>query len=144
MKSFLKAVSALIHGEFRSRDSSGTPPIVRSDVRVRVELAQPDGKHLVVGELGRDGNEFVFTYDPRFAATPGALPLPGLPDLARTYRDEELFPFFAVRLPPARREDVREALLRLQIEEGDALRMLGALAKKAVSSPYEFELAEAR
>lgn len=99
-----------------------------------------DGKK-VIGSLWKDGHEFVFRYDPKFARSADAQPISAFPDLDEEYRREELWPFFAVRLPPVDREDVRKVLERRHIAESDVLRLLGEVSARGVSSPYRFSLA---
>lgn len=94
-----------------------------------------------LGRLSKEGREFVFRYDPGFARSPDAKPISAFPALDREYRQEELWPFFAVRLPPVEREDVRAAMQRRHIPESDVLRLLAELSGRGVSSPYRFTLA---
>lgn len=112
-------------------------------LRVRVYLTSPAGTQVHVGELTEEAGEFVFRYAPSFATSKDVHPIPAFPNVHHEYRSPQLFPFFAVRLPPTAREDVRHALERLRIPEEDTLRVLAALSKKGIANPYEFELAEA-
>ena len=75
--------------------------------------AQPRGIH-AVGLLSFDG-EFAFRYLPSAAAAPGFRPLPGFPDLHRTYRAPSLFLFFAARVMDRRRPDYSEYVEALDL-----------------------------
>lgn len=83
----------------------------------------------------------MFRYDPIFAQAQDATPISAFPDLDQEYRSEDLWPFFAVRLPPVEREDVKRALEQRHIPESDVLRLLAELSRRGVSSPYRFSLA---
>jgi hypothetical protein len=98
----------------------------------------------LVGWLSQEGGEFVFKYDPRYAATNDAEPIPAFPDLDEVYRSRDLWPFFAIRIPPLDREDVKELLDResIGVEEG-ALRLLATLAGRSVANRYELRLSGA-
>jgi HipA-like protein len=121
------------------------PPKARAttgSATVQIYVMTRDGKK-VIGTLWKDGNEFVFRYDPKFVRSEGAKPISAFPDLDEEYRREDLWPFFAVRLPPVDREDVRRVLKERHIPESDVLRLLGEVSGRGVSSPYRFALATA-
>lgn len=69
----------------------------------------------------------------------GTRPLPGFPRLDREYRSQALWPFFALRIPPLARADVRARLKALGIDPGDEISLLGALGAVVATSPYILE-----
>jgi len=97
----------------------------------------------LVGVLWQESGEFVFKYDPQYASTKGAEPISAFPDLEEEYRSKELWPFFAVRIPPRDRQDVREALAKLSLRPEQTLEVLGKLARRTISNPYTLKFAEA-
>jgi len=99
-----------------------------------------DGAMVLVGTLSQDGGDFVFRYDRRFAAQPGAEPISAFPDLEQLYTSAELWPFFAVRIPPLKRADVREFLQRRGVKPEQTLQVLGVLTRKSATNPYELRL----
>jgi hypothetical protein len=94
----------------------------------------------LVGKLWQDQGDFVFEYDKAFAASPTAEALSPFPQLDETYRSEELWPFFAVRIPPLRRADVRSLLEERGLKPGQTLEILGTLARRSATNPYELAL----
>src|ERR1700723_1632010 len=82
-----------------------------------------------IGTLWQEGNEFLFRYEPGYTKAAGAEPIPAFPDLHEEYRSRDLWPFFAVRIPPVERSDVREALERRGVRPDQTLKVLGTLAK---------------
>ena len=113
---------------------------VTGTTAVEVAVSTRAGKR-VLGLLTKEGGEFVFRYDPTFARAQDAMPISAFPDLDQEYRSEDLWPFFAVRLSPVEREDVKRALEQRHIPESDVLRLLAELSRRGVSSPYRFSLA---
>lgn len=108
-----------------------------------VRLFRPvDGEELLVGELRREGGEWLFEYADEYVQGPDPTPISGFPDLAVEYRAKRLWPFFTVRMPPTSRADVQDYLRRHDIHEVDELRLLGTLGQRAVASPYVFRLVE--
>ncbi len=110
-------------------------------IRVRVDAPGRDGSLRRVGTLWQDGREFCFRYDAAFVSSPDAEAIAAFPKVDdTTYRSAELWPFFAVRLPPLRRADVREVLQKRGITEDRVLEVLGAVAQKSPTNPYELRL----
>ena len=108
---------------------------------IRLFLPLTEDRKLLVGRLTQDGDDFVFEYSDEFAK--GTFPL--LPDFprreVRQYRSHVLWPFFLVRLPPVDRPDVQQEIRERNLEPDDKLQLLGSLGRRAISSPYELELA---
>lgn len=98
------------------------------------------GEPRLVGRLSQDRDEFVFEYDSAFASSPDIEPLSPFPQLRDTYRSKDLWPFFAVRIPPLRRADVRALLESRGVKPGQTLQLLGLLARKSATNPYELRL----
>lgn len=117
---------------------------VRDDLpRVHIFLdATAHGKaNVLVATLSQDDGEYVFRYDPDYARQPGARPISAFPDLDDEYRAKHLWPFFAARIPPLEREDVREAMAKAKLRPDDTLRLLAMLSGRIITNPYRLELA---
>ena len=89
-----------------------------------------------VGRLLCEGDEYVFRYDPSYAGQP----ISAFPALNQEYRSTFLWPFFAIRIPPLDREDMREEIANRSLGEDQVLEILGSVAKVSVANPYEFKL----
>lgn len=96
-----------------------------------------------IGELWSDGSRFAFTYLPDFFDL-DLKSLPGLPDPVKhkTYKNDELWPFFALRIPDLNREDVRDLLRRRNVTASDKLELLATFGRETINNP--FSLAPAR
>lgn len=110
--------------------------------RVDVYVPGSENERIHVGELRREGGEFVFRYAPAMRDAVGAPRIAGFPHLSETYRSKTLFPFFTVRLPPHDRPDVQRVLQERGIEDLDPLRLLGELASRTPISPFEFQFVD--
>ena len=99
-------------------------------------LSLPLERTIKVGTLHRDDDGYVFQYAKEFAESHLPL-LPDFPRIDDTYRSPELWPFFAVRLPPVDRPDVKAQIEKLNIDKDDTLKLLGSLGQRVISSPYE-------
>lgn len=119
-------------------------PRATSSPGPRVSVLAPFGRGMrLVGTLSQEGGEFVFKYDRQFVSAADAEPIPGFPQLESDYRSRELWPFFAVRIPPASRTDVRDALKHHGLRRDQTLEVLGTLARRSISNPYQLDLARA-
>lgn len=130
---FLRAFGASRH------EASSDGPL---ELRIYLHVPRPHAdERVLVGSLRSTGDVWRFEYDEKYADDPARPPISAFPDKTRTYEAERLWPFFDVRLPPLEREDVRAIVEEHNLEERDKLRLLGFLSRRAVTSPYEFELA---
>jgi HipA-like protein len=143
----MKAMKAFFSGRFAAlRDqlrSWGTVlPRASGDRGPTIHVYAPgkDREMRRIGTLWQEGRDFVFRYDPTFVASPDAEPISAFPELDETYRSAELWPFFAVRIPPLRREDVRMLLQKRGLRPEQTLEVLGAIARKSATNPYELRL----
>jgi HipA-like protein len=112
-------------------------------IRVFLDRAHEGKSDILVGMLSQEEGDFVFRYDPAYVQRSSARPISAFPDLQKEYRDKLLWPFFAARIPPLEREDVRAEIARSHLQPGDTIRMLGTLSMKTITNPYRFELAAA-
>lgn len=77
-----------------------------------------------VGRLEARGDGYEFRYDEQAAHVEGFEPFLAFPELARTYRSEDLFPFFSNRVLSPRRPDYPVYLERLGLQTGDPIEIL--------------------
>jgi len=76
-------------------------------------------EYAVVGRLEREGDEYVFRYAPGVPDDPAAAPLPGFPELTRTYRSPALFATFSNRVMTPRRDSYQDYLGLLGLQGGE-------------------------
>ena len=111
--------------------SSKTP----IELTLEVYRKTPD-EVVLVGRLSCEGDEYVFRYDTNYVEKP----ISAFPKLHQEYRSTHLWPFFAIRIPPLDREDMREEIAKRSLGEDQILEILGSLAKVSVANHYEFRL----
>lgn len=96
-----------------------------------------------VAELKKEKGKFLFRYLDGFFAH-GLSPLRGLQSRSYDFATfNELPAFFRERLPDTRRPEIKQWILRHQIDESDELRMLAALGAHSITDPFELKLAPA-
>lgn len=96
---------------------------------------QSADKLLLVGRLSSEQGEFVFRYDLEYKGEA----ISAFPDTAREYRSRDLWPFFAIRIPPFDRADMREAIKNQSLDKEHVIGILGHLARVSATNPYKLE-----
>jgi hypothetical protein len=91
---------------------------------------------LHVGTLTREAQEWVFAYSDAFARQRRVAPLVDFPMVGRVYRSEDLWPFFALRIPSTTQASV-QAFLREQGEtKARAVEMIQKFGRRSISNPF--------
>ena len=116
----------------RIRAPSETPPESTLEVFLR-SAEQPS----LIGRLSWEQGEYVFRYEPSYEGTP----ISAFPNIRQVYRSKNLWPFFAIRIPPLDREDMRKEINERELREDQTIEILGSVAKISAANPYEFKLA---
>ncbi|MBA3887741.1 MAG: HipA N-terminal domain-containing protein [Acidobacteria bacterium] len=114
----------------------------RKPARFELRYAPPGDSPLSVGYLEFDGRMWTFVYDEAYKRRSDLRPIEGFDELGRVYRSTVLFPFFAVRIPDADREDVKRRLAQEQVRDPEPTDLLRLFGRRVVSSPA-FELVPA-
>jgi HipA-like protein len=146
VRGVVKALAERIWALWDQFDSWGTRmPRATPETGLQVRVYGPGGgaERQLIGVLWQERGEFVFRYDLAFARSPGAKAISAFPDLEDTYTSRQLWPFFAVRIPPPERADVRDVLAKHGIKPEQTLEVLGTVAKRSISNPYQLDLAAA-
>jgi HipA-like protein len=109
------------------------------DAEFTLMYTPPDGEVVRVGTLRYGQDVWTFTYSDEYRNHRDFRPLEGFEDVDRVYKSRMLFPFFAVRLPPKSRPDIRRELVAQNMENADSVDLLRVFGRRAASSP-SFEL----
>ena len=112
-------------------------PSTRSEETTLEIYRQSTDENSLVGRLWCEDGEFVFRYDSDYRGKP----ISAFPEIEHEYRSEHLWPFFAVRIPPLDREDMRREIANRSLRDDHVIEILGSVAKVSVTNPYEFKLA---
>lgn len=104
------------------------------DIQAEFELVLGD---IPVGMLSVRDGQWHFLYSDEFRELPAYRPLVEFPDLHKEYIQEELWQFFASRIPSTLQPDVEDVLQREHIEEDDIIALLKRFGKRTVTSPFE-------
>jgi HipA-like protein len=92
---------------------------------------------LVIGTLSVGDGVWKFEYSDEFRKSDEFRPIVEFPDVSVIYENEELWQFFASRIPSTEQPEVEEILRSEHIEEDDAVGLLRRFGRRTVASPFE-------
>jgi len=115
------------------REQIKAPP----EVKAKFLLKYDD---LLVGTLSVEDGKWKFEYSDEFRRHGSLRPIVEFPDVNKIYQSDDLWQFFASRIPSPEQAEVEEILKREQIEEGDAVSLLKRFGKRTITNPFELEV----
>lgn len=98
------------------------------DVYVKFSLMY---KNLAIGMLTLDNGEWIFEYSEDFKHQHNIAPLANFPTLNKVYRSNELWPFFASRIPSLNQLEIRNE--RIEKNEATLLKKYGT---RTITNPF--------
>lgn len=114
--------------------------VVAPDVKAEFSLYL---ENLVVGTLKVVDSKWQFEYSDEFKLKSDLRPIVEFPDLDKVYENEELWQFFASRIPSMEQPDVERAMLKDDIEDDDVIGLLRRFGKRTITNPFELRYNEA-
>lgn len=94
---------------------------------------------LLVGTLSVIDGHWQFEYSEEFKLKTDLRPLVEFPDLDEVYQNEELWQFFASRIPSTEQPDVEDVLESENIDETDVVALLKRFGKRTITNPFELK-----
>ena len=91
-----------------------------------------------LGILKCENGEWVFQYTQEFINHQKEYNyIIGFPDLNKTYRSENLWPFFRIRIPGLKQASVQEIIKSENIDQENEAQLLKRFGRKTIANPYE-------
>ena len=94
---------------------------------------------LEIGYLTFEDGLWTFVYADQFKEQDKYRLLVGFSDLNKTYKSEELWPFFKIRIPGLKQPKIKEILEEENIDKNDEVSLLSRFGKRITSNPYILE-----
>ena len=95
---------------------------------------------LLIGKLILKNGEWQFGYSPDFRAQNQISPLTEFPDVSRTYKSRELFPFFVHRIPSVSQPEIQETITREKIDSTNEVALLKRFGEISISNPFRLRM----
>ncbi len=93
-------------------------------------------KSTVVAHLFCENGKWTFRYDAGFKEL-GLNPIVGFPNLEAVYVSEDLWPFFAYRIPSLKQPTVKKILDKEKIGADDQVKLLAHFGRRTIANPFE-------
>lgn len=93
-------------------------------------------RNINIGSLSFSDGMWTFRYADNFKHS-GLRTITEFPDVTKTYKSSELWPFFLMRIPSIRQADIRSIVAKENIDEHDEARLLRRFGRKTVANPFE-------
>jgi HipA-like protein len=96
---------------------------------------------LLIGTLTVEDGLWKFEYSDKFRSEENFRPIVEFPDVNKSYINEELWQFFASRIPSTKQPEIEKILKREHINEDDAVGLLKRFGKRTIANPFELTIA---
>lgn len=96
---------------------------------------------LLIGTLTVENGLWKFEYSDKFKSEDELRPIVEFPDVNRIYVNEDLWQFFASRIPSTEQPEVEKILKREHVDEDDAVGLLKLFGKRTIANPFELTFA---
>lgn len=126
----------LLRRKFFSKNKSDyNLPKLSSDMKFQVKI-----EDLLIGILSTKDGIWEFQYSENFKNQNKYHRLVGFSNLDKTYRSDELWPFFKLRIPGLKQPRVKEIIESEHLDVSNEALLLKRFGYKNASSPYTLEV----
>lgn len=105
-----------------------------SGIKAEFELKY---KSLTVGYLELNDGVWKFSYSSEFKDQDELRPIVQFPDTYKVYKNEELWPFFTIRIPGLNQPEIENIIESENIDRSNEVELLKRFGEKTISNPYE-------
>jgi HipA-like protein len=96
-------------------------------------------KSLIIGTLELEEGQWNFAYSDDFKNQEQIPPLPDFPDVDKIYTNEELWPFFIIRIPSLKQPKVQKIISKEEIDSSSQVELLKRFGEKSISNPFQLK-----
>jgi len=93
------------------------------------------GKQLI-GILSYENNQWTFKYSDEFREEKELNPIIDFPDTAKVYTNEQLWPFFASRIPSLTQPFQLKKIHKANIKQDDSVGLLRLFGNETITNPF--------
>lgn len=96
---------------------------------------------LKVGFLELNDGVWKFSYSEEFKEQEKLRPIVQFPNVQKIYKNEDLWPFFTIRIPGLNQPAIQKILDSEKIDRSNEVELLKRFGKKTISNPYKLVVA---
>lgn len=97
-------------------------------------------KELIIGTLELNEGKWIYKYSEAFKQQEKIKPLPDFPKLDKVYMNEELYPFFLIRIPSLKQPKVQKEIKENQLDSSNAVELLKHFGRKSIANPFDLSV----
>lgn len=124
-----KRISTLLSWRTKGQDDIETP----LDQNINFTLKYKD---LIIGELVLKNGVWMFLYSESFKEQTDIQPLPDFPNVNKVYENQELYPFFLIRIPSLKQPKVQKVIKEKEVDANNAVELLKTFGYKSIANPF--------
>lgn len=91
----------------------------------------------IIGELTYHNRKWSFKYTDEYRKNPFVKPIIDFPDIEKEYVNEQLWPFFATRIPALNQPFQHRKIQRANIKEDDSVALLKLFGNETITNPFK-------
>ena len=91
----------------------------------------------LIGVLTYEGNVWTFEYSNEFRNQGNINPIIDFPDVSKVYKNNDLWPFFASRIPSINQEFQLKKIRKANIDSNDAVELLKLFGSETITNPFK-------
>lgn len=96
---------------------------------------------LLVGTLIAEKGKWKFKYSDEFKKNQELRPIVEFADVDKVYENQELWQFFASRIPSFEQSEIEAIIKRENIDDNDAVSLLKRFGRRTINNPFELKVA---
>jgi len=96
-------------------------------------------KDLAIGSLELKNGLWHFTYSNEFKKQDQLPVLPDFPEVDKMYINNELWPFFIIRIPSLKQPKVQNIITKEEIDSTSQVELLKRFGEKSISNPFQLK-----
>jgi HipA-like protein len=93
----------------------------------------------LIGVLSYENKKWKFAYSYDFKADANVKPIMDFPDISKIYISEQLWPFFALRIPSLNQPYQIKKIRKAKIAKDDAVGLLKIFGSHTITNPYRLQ-----
>jgi HipA-like protein len=92
---------------------------------------------LLIGILTYEANVWTFEYSDEFRNQSNINPIIDFPDVSKVYKNNDLWPFFASRIPSINQEFQLKKIRKANIDSNNAVELLKLFGSETITNPFK-------
>jgi HipA-like protein len=94
---------------------------------------------MLIGILKYENKNWIFTYSDEYKQKPLITPILNFPDPNKVYKNDQLWPFFASRIPTLNQPFHYKKIAKAKISKDDSVGLLKVFGSETITNPFKLQ-----